>query len=399
VLATAKHYPGHGDTATDSHRGLPRVDRSRAELEQIDLLPFRAAVAAGVDIVMTAHLLYPALDAANPATMSPAILQDLLRAEMGFQGVILSDSMNMGAIRRSYAPDEAAVLAVLAGVDMIMLAEEHYDHDAAHYLDKQLLSLRGVIAAVQQGRIPPSRVDDAVGRILTLKQRRGLFRAAPASAESVRIVGSAPHQAVALDAARAAVTLVRNTGKRLPLPAAARVALVNATPRASYARMGPESTRGIGPNQSTPAFDSFVTAMRDARPDMDVVPFEAFAGAARLPAALTTADLVLAVTENYPLPGFDFDTRDQRALVQRLVRELGDKLVVIALRDPYELADFPDVSTYLCTCSSRKCAALAAAEVVLGRTAPRGHMPVSVPGVAPAGTGAREPAADDEGGG
>jgi beta-N-acetylhexosaminidase len=305
--------------------------------------------------------------------------------------------MNMGAIRRSYAPDDAAVQAVLAGVDMIMLAEEHYDHDAARYLDKQLLSLRGVIAAVQQGRIPPSRVDDAVGRILALKQRHGLFAAALASAESARIVGSAEHQAVALDVARAAVTLVRDPGRRLPLPATARVALVNATPRTSYAGMGPESTRGIGPNQSTPAFDSFATALQGARPDVAVVPFEASTGSADLPAPLATADVVLAVTENYPLPGFDFDTQKQRTMVQRLVRELGDKLVVIALRDPYELADFPDVSTYLCTCSSRECAALAAAEVVLGRTAPRGHLPVSVPGGAPAGTGDGGPAAGDAG--
>ncbi len=381
VITTVKHFPGHGDTVVDSHRGLPRVDRSRAALEAIDLLPFRAAIAADVDIVMTSHILYPALDPEHPATLSAVILQDLLRSALGFDGVILSDSMNMGAMRKHYAPDEAAVRAVLAGVDVLMLAEEHYDHNAATYLEKQLLCVEGVIDAVRQGRIRQHRIDDAVRRVLALKARHHLAEETSAG-QTPHEVGSAEHRAVEFEAAAAGVTLVRDDRRLLPVPPNERIVLVNATPRASYDIV--LRTRGIGPNQPVAAFDVFAERLLAARPEIETIPHEAFAGSEVAP-GLTEAGTVLVVTENYPLPGTDFDTQSQHALVARLIDLAGDRLAVIALRDPYELAQFQQVGTYLCTCSSRPCAAQAAADVVLGYLQAMGKLPVSVTGAPAAG--------------
>ena len=381
AITTVKHFPGHGDTRTDSHRGLPRVDRSRDELTAIDLRPFRAGISVGVDIVMTSHIIYPALDPDQPATLSRIILQELLRSEMGFDGVILSDSMNMGAMRRHYDPAEAAIQAVLAGVDILMLAEEHYDHNAATYLHKQLSCVDGVIGAVRQGRIPQQRIDDAVRHVLALKARHNLA-AEPPVARTNDDDAAAARRAVARAAAAAAVTLVRDERRLLPLPSNARIVLVNATPRASYDIL--TQTRGIGPNQTVPAFDVFAECLLALRPEIEALSHEAVAGSADH-SALTKADRVLVVTENYPLPGTDFEMEAQSHLVKRLADVVGDRLAVIALRDPYELEQFAVVSTYLCTCSSRPCAAAAAADVVLGRGQATGKLPVSVRGATGAG--------------
>ncbi|HIE42651.1 MAG TPA: hypothetical protein EYP95_05430, partial [Nitrospinaceae bacterium] len=142
VLTTLKHFPGHGDTKIDSHRDLPTVSRSKADVWSIDLAPFREGIKAGVDVVMTSHILFEALDSENPATFSKIILQEILREKLGFQGVVISDSMNMHALRKYYKPVDAAVAALSAGVDLIMLAEEHYDHDG-DYQNRQRALIEG----------------------------------------------------------------------------------------------------------------------------------------------------------------------------------------------------------------------------------------------------------------
>jgi beta-N-acetylhexosaminidase len=142
ICGSGKHFPGHGDTHGDTHREIPRVDKSLCELREQDPRPFQAAIDAGVDLIMTSHILYPQIDSQHPATLSSIILQDLLRTEMGFEGIIISDSMNMGAIGHHYSPATAAVLARKAGINMIMLSEEHYDHSDS-YLDKQFAMIHG----------------------------------------------------------------------------------------------------------------------------------------------------------------------------------------------------------------------------------------------------------------
>lgn len=369
-VATLKHFPGHGDTTLDSHRGLPTVSRSRDELNAIDLRPFAAGIEAGAKIVMTSHIIFSALDSERPATLSPIILGDLLRGELGFEGMIVSDSMNMGSMKRHYDPADAAIQAFRAGVDLMMLAEEHYDHDAGRYLENQRALIRAIIGAVENGVISSERVDDALRRVLRLKTEAG-FTTAPLP--ETDIVGSAPHRAIELEAARRAVCVLRDRKRLLPLDAAAPLTLVNTTVRSAYDVL--TQTRGIGPNQATAAFDVFAQALSAKCADLTIIAAEDFEVA-----AIRDAGVVIAVTENYTLPGMDFDMARQTPILRALQEAAGDRLIVVALRDPYELARFPEIDAYVCSFSFRPCAAQAAAEALLGEFEPGGRSPVSVPG-------------------
>jgi beta-N-acetylhexosaminidase len=369
VLPTVKHFPGHGDTHLDSHRGLPTVTRGRDDLFAIDLAPFAEGIRAGVPIVMTAHILFPALDPTRPATMSPAILGDVLRGELGFEGVILSDSMNMQSIGRSFDPQVAVVDAIAAGVDLVMLAEEGYQHQAATYLRDQLGLIGAVLSAVRSGRLSEARVDDAALRVLRLKTR---LPASPALDPSA--VGAPAHRAVELATARRAIAVLRDEHGCLPVPAMRPLVLVNATPRVAYEVL--RSNRGIGPNQTDAAFELFASAIRERRPDAAVMSAEEVVAGVDPPAGA----LVVAVTEHHLVPGVDFDRPETTQVLRVLHDRAPGRVQVVALRDPYELARLPFVTDYLCAFSSRWCAATAAAELVLGETGASGVSPVSVPG-------------------
>jgi beta-N-acetylhexosaminidase len=365
AVATIKHYPGHGDTTLDSHRGLPTVERSREELFEVELLPFARGVAAGAQLVMTAHIMFPALDPDWPATLSPVILDDVLRGELGFDGAVISDSMNMHSMRTVYEPVAASIRAVNAGVDIVMLAEEHYDHDA-DYLQRQVELVEGVRAAVLDGRISRARLDEAVARTLRLKASVAEAPSAPGS------VGSPEHRAVEQAAARAAVSVLRGSLELLPVQPGAPLTIVNTTRREAYDILG--RTRGIGPNQTDPAFDLFLEAVRRRSPDAHVLSAEEVLDGARP----RHDGLVVAVTENHPLPGVDFDNASARPVLQALT-DGGHLVQVVALRDPYELEHLPFVRDYLCAFGPRRCSAEAAAEVLFGEAEAPGSSPVSVP--------------------
>ena len=369
-VGALKHFPGHGDTRLDSHRGLPTVTRTRDELMAIDLPPFAAGIKAGAKIVMTSHIIFSALDPMRPATLSPVILGDLLRGELGFAGLIVSDSMNMHSMKRNYDPVDAAIQGFNAGVDLMMLAEEHYDHDAGHYLANQRALIRAIIRAVEDGVISAERVNDALRRILRLKCEAG-FSTAPRP--ETAIVGGDAHRTKELRAARRAISVMRDRNKRLPLDSEAPITLINTTERSAYDVL--TQTRGIGPNQATPAFDVFAKSMRESCSKLTVVPAEEFNVD-----ALPAAGVIVAVTENYTLPGMDFDGSLQIEIVRSLHEVASARLIVVGLRDPYELADFPEIGTYVCSFSFRPCAAQAAAEALLGAFEPSGSSPVSVPG-------------------
>ena len=366
AMPTLKHYPGHGDTTLDSHRGLPTVDRSREELLAIDLLPFARGVAAGAPLVMTAHILFPALDPVRPATLSPIILDEILRGELGFDGAIISDSMNMLAMRTIYDPVEAATEAINAGVDILMLAEEHYDHDDA-YLERQVALIEGVREAVGVGRISEARLDQAVGRVLRLKA------AIPEIATRPETVGSDAHRQVEAAAAQAATGVLRGVTELLPLRPETPPTLVNTTRREAYRILG--ATRGIGPNQTDAAFDLLAAAVRRRAPGTTVVSAEDV-----LEGRVTaTGGRLVAVTENHPLPGVDFDVSARDEVISRL-QASGDRVLVVALRDPYELTELEEVTDYLCTFGPRQASAEAAAAVLFGEAEPTGASPVGVPG-------------------
>ncbi|MFG1942069.1 beta-N-acetylhexosaminidase [Nonomuraea sp. NPDC048826] len=188
VASTAKHFPGHGDTRIDSHTGLPIIKHTRAEWERLDAPPFRAAIAAGVDAIMTAHIVFPKLDpSGDPATLSKPILTGLLRKELGFKGVISTDALNMAGARVKYDDGEVAVRAVLAGADLLLMPND---------LPKQYQS---VVKAVESGRISEARLDQSVARILTLKKNRGLLGKTPvvSADKAAEVVRSAEHRRLA----------------------------------------------------------------------------------------------------------------------------------------------------------------------------------------------------------
>ncbi|EHW0636436.1 glycosyl hydrolase family 3 [Vibrio vulnificus] len=348
ITACAKHFPGHGDTHGDTHRDIPRVDKSYDDLKLNDLAPFQAAVDAGVDLVMTSHILYPQLDAHAPATLSATILQQVLRQDMGFEGVIISDSMNMGAIVNHYAPVDAAVKAMQAGITMIMLSEEHYDHSDA-YLDKQLAMIHGVIDAVEQGDLAESVIDQALEKVVRLK----LEKLVPMAL--YQDLSLTENQQVAADVSQGAVTWVRG-GLEL---SGQKLYLLNATPAASYHNL--MNPRGIGPNQALPAFSALCQALTEQCANWQLIQEE------QLDACRD--GYLIVVTENHPLPGEDFEQVEAQAKVQQLSQDFPN-LIVLALRSPYDLLQYPHVKHYLCSHSPRPESAVAAARVLTGDTAP-----------------------------
>ncbi|MFB9721853.1 glycoside hydrolase family 3 protein [Planobispora longispora] len=188
IAATAKHFPGHGDTGVDSHTGLPVIRHSRAQWDRLDAPPFAAAIREDVDMIMSAHVVMPKLDpSGDPATLSKPILTGLLRQRLGFEGVVSTDALDMAGVRKKYGDGEVAVRAILAGADLLLMPPDYRKAHAA------------VLAAVESGRIPAERLDESVRRLLTLKAGRGILERAPAAdpAEAERTLRSAEHRELA----------------------------------------------------------------------------------------------------------------------------------------------------------------------------------------------------------
>jgi beta-N-acetylhexosaminidase len=196
IAACGKHFPGHGDTSTDSHFEMPLIEHSPDRLQAVELVPFKAAIAADVASIMTAHILIPSLDAERPGTLSPAIVDDLLKQQLGYKGLVLSDDLEMKAISGHYDHSEATVQAIAAGCDAVLMCEP----DA----EKQMAALEAVIYAAENGRIPLKRVEDALARHRRVKERfLAPPRPKPATGAALRaILGRDEHQAVAAEMAR-----------------------------------------------------------------------------------------------------------------------------------------------------------------------------------------------------
>ena len=356
VLAVPKHFPGHGGTPRDSHRSRPVDARTRAELDAADLVPFRAAFAAGAEAVMPAHVVFPALDPApgRPATLSSATLQGFLRGELGFRGLIVTDSLDMAAITDVYGSSESAVLALLAGDDVLLIGKG--DSPAA---------FAAVVDAVKTGRVPRARLEDAVGRILEAKRRLGLFGAPdPAGLDDALL---APGRDAARRAAEAAVTLVRDDGL-LPL---------RLRPEEKLALVVVRTTR----YPAEAAFFAAEIARRHARtifidlPDISPGPRAIDAAVARVRGAA----VVIVGTFQYGDPAL----RGQTALLRRLTAGPAP-VVAVSLMDPYDLTVSKGARAAICTYGMTESALTAAARLIFGEIRPRGRLPVRLPAVGPA---------------
>ena len=276
-------------------------------------------------MVMTAHIIYEALDPENPSTLSKKILTGYLREKLGFKGVIITDSFNMWAIQKNYDPGEAAIKAILAGADMIMLAEERYGEDVGDYKKSQTLLIDRIEKAVMDGEIPMERIDEAYNRIKALKEKFQLASRVPVDvAKAGQTVGNTQNKEVAVKAAEAAL-YAEDNNSLLPLDKEATVWVT---------RLAVEDVEeiiriaeGIGPNYAN-AFEDFVTTLNDA--GINVKTFS--------PGESVPKDaIVLAVAENYPLPGKSLDLVKQRKNLSMLQFYLNNPIVYVGLKDPYDL--------------------------------------------------------------
>ncbi|MFC7531630.1 glycoside hydrolase family 3 protein [Actinoplanes sp. GCM10030250] len=354
--ASAKHFPGHGDTATDSHTGLPVITHSREEWQRIDAPPFRAAIAAGADAIMSAHIVVPALDpAGDPATLSKPILTGLLRGELGYRGVIVTDSLEMAGVRQKYGDARVPVLALQAGADMLLMPPN------------MQVAYDAVLGAVASGELTEARIDQSVRRILTLKQKRGLLSWTPVDpAAAERSVGSAEHVRVARAVTDRTVTAIRNDANLLPWSGAGKSVLVTGWNSSAYNNVAVLA----GALKGTP----LVTGLPN---DAKIAEAVTAAGSHDLTVVLTSKAWDTTVTD----PG-----GRQQALVKALVAT-GKPVVVVAVRDPYDIVALPDVTTYLATYSYTGVAMESLAKVIVGATAPRGKLPVEIPALFPYGYG------------
>lgn len=349
VSAVAKHFPGHGDTAVDSHRDLPVVPHSRARLESTELRPFQAAMQAGVDGIMTAHLYLPAIEpqANLPATLSHTVLTGLLREQLGFTGLILTDALDMDAIKRDRSAAEAAVQAFEAGADMLLIAGITAE-------DRALLGdgPPALLSAVRSGRVSEARLDASVMRILEAKLRRGIVPGV-ASAPAVpdrSVLNSAEHRALALEAARRAVTLQRDQAHLLPLRPDQRVLVV--VPEAP--------TRSLAEDDELAS--SLLDAVRQYAPNALGATPRGAVDAAR------GADVVVLAT-------YDLAQQAQDQALARALQATGKPIVALALRGPYDAAAMPGLGTFLAVYGDRPVHLQAAAEALFGKLTPGGTAP------------------------
>jgi len=345
VLTTLKHFPGHGDTNIDSHRDLPKVRRSKSDVWEIELAPFRDGIKAGVDLVMTSHILFESLDAKNPATFSKIILQKILRDKLGFRGVVISDSMNMHALQKYFKPVDAAVAALAAGVDLIMLAEEHYDHDG-DYQKRQRFLIEGVSKAIHDGLIPEKRLSSAFERIRNLRRQVGV-------GFTEKLKGRDWSHSAKKTAEKAMRVLRQHQDWSLP-DHGCILKVVRASPEGAFDSV--IQTRGIGPNPKVSSFHAFVDELKNY--------FEVFTREINENFKDQPEHLVI-VLENYTLPGLDFDRSLDQEAIEWAKKFPPRSITVVALRDSFDLPETKPLTT-LCTYSFREESAIAAANWLAG---------------------------------
>ncbi|MFE9019017.1 glycoside hydrolase family 3 protein [Streptomyces sp. NPDC007808] len=353
VAATAKHFPGHGDTAVDSHYGFPVITHTREQWEALDAPPFRAAVRAGIDSIMTAHIMVPALDdSGDPATLSRPILTGILREELGYDGVVVTDSLGMEGVRTKYGDDRVPVLALKAGVDQLLNPPS------------LAVAWNAVLKAVQDGELTEARLDESILRILRLKARLRLFDEPYVSQGGVdRHVGTPSHLRAADRIADRTTTLLVNQGALLPLSRRRHPELlvVGADPASPSGTTGPP----------TGVLAAALTELGFTATALSTGTAPSAATIARAVAAAREADAVVVGTYNVTAGSA------QKTLVEHLLAT-GRPVVAVAIRNPYDVAHLPAVPAYLASYSWTDVELRAAARVIAGRVAPRGRLPVPV---------------------
>jgi beta-N-acetylhexosaminidase len=397
MLTTVKHFPGHGDTATDSHLGVASVNGDRARLDSVELPPFRQAIAAGVDSVMVAHVTVPALDPDpnHVATISPAVVSDLLEKQLGFHGIIVTDALDMAGVTHLFANDvgRAAVEAFKAGNDLLIIPA---DLGA---------SFRSMVQAVQSGEIPQKRLDESVLKILKTKASLGLNDARVVDLNAIStIVGRPENITFGQQVADAAITVVRDNGKVLPLKE-------KGTGPAGLPYMSREETHNhvvaviLSEDMRTESGRVFGREFRARIPDAHVIyvdPRVAVGMTEEVLKAIDQAQTVVAAVYVIPTAGKIGNsmamTDPSGNLLQQLLEHAAAKTAVVAMGNPYLASDFPKVENYMCSFSNATVSEVAAVKALFGEIPVHGHLPVSIPNIAQRGAGLERPAQVASGG-
>jgi beta-N-acetylhexosaminidase len=404
MLTTVKHFPGHGDTDTDSHLGVARVNGDLPHLQNIELPPFKSAIEAGVDSVMVAHVSVPALepDPNRIATTSPAVVTELLKRQLGFKGIVVTDALDMAALTRFYAANigRAAVEAFKAGNDVLLIPADL----GASY--------KSMLQAVRSGEISQERLDQSVLKILQAKASLGLEKARLVDIDKLTtLVGSPQNLASGQQFSDDAVTLVRDNGKLLPLKLTGTV-----KPGLPYQSVEEVRNRMVAVIFSDDVrTDSGRTLERQLRariPDANVIyvdPRIAAPMSDSVLAAIDQAQVVIAAVYAIPTAGKIANPQAglknsvglpdaTGALLGKMLEHAAERTFVLAMGNPYVAQDFPQIQNYLCTFSNATVSEMSAVKALFGEIAIRGRLPVSIPNVAQRGAGIDRPAQLEQGG-
>jgi beta-N-acetylhexosaminidase len=369
VLVTAKHFPGHGDTDTDSHMALAQVTANKERLETVEFTPFRAAIAHGVDSIMTAHLSVPAIEPDNiPATVSSKVLTGVLREELKFQNIIVTDAMDMQGLAQMFNQGEAAVRALDAGADVLLMP-----------VNPETV-IHAVLSAIEGGRLKKTRIDESVMRVLEAKVRVGVMKKKLVDLDEISdVFDSEEDVAQAQQASDHAVTLVRNEHDVLPLAASAQSCLVVVVERRT-------STAGT----------RMIDAYRKFSPKSQIVTVDASMNAAALAAIVgdtskCSAIVVAAFATVAAYKGSVGLSGELTPFVAKLT-EGSVPVALVAMGNPYLLSAFPKTAAYLATFSSTNPSEVSAVKALFGEIPIAGHMPVTIPGFSKYGDGIQLPA-------
>jgi beta-N-acetylhexosaminidase len=398
MLTTAKHFPGHGDTATDSHLGVAQVTGDLARLQSVELPPFRKAIDAGVDSVMVAHVTVPALepDVNRVATTSPAIVTKLLKQQLGFTGLVVTDALDMGALTRLYQNDigRAAVDSFKAGNDVLIIPP---DLDAAY---------RSLLKAVKTGEISREQLDESVVKILKAKASVGLDKARLVDINALdTVVGKPENIARGQQISDNAITLVRDNGSVLPLKQSGTVStglpylkMTEVTnhlvvviftddvrteagrvlERQIRARVPDVNVIYVDPRIAAPMHDQVLQAVNQAQAVVAAIYV--------VPVAGKVATSAGGLTNSVSLPDAS------GGLFQDILQAGAAKTAVLAMGNPYVADDFPAIQTYICAYSNTSASEISAAKALFGEIPIHGRLPVTIPNIAQRGEGIDRPA-------
>jgi beta-N-acetylhexosaminidase len=398
MMVTVKHFPGHGDTATDSHLSVAQITGDKNRLQSVELPPFRKGIEAGVDAVMVAHVTVPALepDPNRVATTSPAIVTDLLKNQLGFKGIVVTDALDMAGLTRLYALNvgRAAVDAFKAGNDLLIIPA---DLDASY---------KAMLEAAHSGEIPQAQIDASVLKLLKAKASLGLHKARLVDVEKLAAeIGKPGNVALGQQISDDAVTLVRDNARLLPLKQSGTVK--GGLP---YQRL--EEVRNnlvivvFSEDVRTEAGRVLERQVKARVPDANVIYVDPRIAGAMSDEVLKTVDEAQAVvTAVYVVPTAGRIAKADAgglknsvgladasgALLQRVLDHAAQKTVVLAMGNPYLAQDFPAVQNYICTFSNATVSEISAAKAFFGEIPIRGHLPVSIPNIAQRGAGIERP--------